>query len=142
MKILGGGGGGGVLPDYWGDISLYGFAPMVIKRFETTEKLHLSKALLKMAGGGGCIPHILPSGSAPVYNGGDKMASSKNVFRRYEVVRSFLILSKSDISCLARSFCRSLRCFVIGKKAPWFSFLSGFLPCVQQKIEKLKSKET
>ena len=47
MKIL-----GGMLPDYWGDTSLHGFAPMVMKRFEIIEKLYLSKALLKMAGGG------------------------------------------------------------------------------------------
>ena len=33
---------------------------MVMKRFEIIEKLYLSKALLKMAGGGECIPHIPP----------------------------------------------------------------------------------
>ena len=49
--------------DYWGDTSFHGFAPMVMKRFEIIEKLYLSKALLKMAGGG-CISHI-PPGSAP-----------------------------------------------------------------------------
>ena len=47
MKIL-----GGMLPDYWG-----GYIPPWIcthgyERFETVEKLYLSKALLKMAGGG------------------------------------------------------------------------------------------
>ena len=51
MKIL-----GGMLPDYWGDASLHGFAPMVMKRFEIIEKLYLSKALLKMAGGGDASP--------------------------------------------------------------------------------------
>ena len=54
MKIL-----GGMLPHYWGDTSLYGFAPMVIKRFEIIEKLYLSKALLKMAGGGDASPTIM-----------------------------------------------------------------------------------
>ena len=54
MNIL-----GGMLPDYRGDTSLHGFAPMVMKRFEIMEKLYLSKALLKMAGGG-YIPHIPP----------------------------------------------------------------------------------
>ena len=34
-----------------GNTSLHGFAPMVMKRFEIIEKLYLSKALLKMAGG-------------------------------------------------------------------------------------------
>ena len=52
MKIL-----GWMLPDYWGDTSLYGFAPIVMKRFEIIEKLYLSKALLKMAGGGMHLPH-------------------------------------------------------------------------------------
>ena len=33
---------------------------MVMKRFEIMEKLYLSKALLKMAGGGWCIPHTPP----------------------------------------------------------------------------------
>ena len=33
---------------------------MVTKRFEIIDKLYLSKALLKMAGGGGCFPHIRP----------------------------------------------------------------------------------
>ena len=33
---------------------------IVSKKFEITEKLYLSKALLKMAGGGRCIPHIPP----------------------------------------------------------------------------------
>ena len=47
---------GGMLPYYWGDTSLYGFAPMVMKRFEIIEKLYLSKALLKMAGGGDASP--------------------------------------------------------------------------------------
>ena len=48
---------GGMLPDYWGGyISLHEFAPMVMKRFEIIEKLHLSKALLKMAGRGGASP--------------------------------------------------------------------------------------
>ena len=42
-----------------GDTSSHGFAPMVMKRFEIIEKLYLSKALLKMDGGG-CIPHIPP----------------------------------------------------------------------------------
>ena len=54
MKIL-----GGMLPDYWGDASLHGFAPTVMKRFEIIEKLYLSKALLKMAGEG-CTLHISP----------------------------------------------------------------------------------
>ena len=58
IKIL-----GGTLPDYWGDTSLHGFAPMVIKRFEIIEKLYLSKALLKMAGGG--ASPTSPPGSAP-----------------------------------------------------------------------------
>ena len=40
-----------------GDTSLHEFAPMVMKRFEIIEKLCLSKASLKMAGGGKCIPH-------------------------------------------------------------------------------------
>ena len=52
MKIL-----GGMLPDYWGDTSFHGFAPMVMERFEIIEKLHLSEALLKMAGGGVHPPH-------------------------------------------------------------------------------------
>ena len=56
MKIL-----GGMLPDYWGDTSLHGFAPMVMKRFEIIEKLYLSKALLKMAGEG-CTPHMSAPG--------------------------------------------------------------------------------
>ena len=52
MKIL-----GGMLPDYLGGYIPPRFAPMVMKRFEISEKLHLSTALLKMAGGE-CIPHI------------------------------------------------------------------------------------
>ena len=60
MKIL-----GGMLPDYWGDTSLHGFAPMVMKTFEIIEKLYLSKALLKMADRGGMHP---PPGSAFVYS--------------------------------------------------------------------------
>ena len=52
-----------MLPDYWGDTSLHGFAPMVMKRFEIIEKLYLSKALLKMAGEG-CAP-TSSLGSAP-----------------------------------------------------------------------------
>ena len=55
MKIL-----EGMLPDYWGDTSFHGFAPMVMKRFEIVEKLYLSKALLKMAGGGGASPTSPP----------------------------------------------------------------------------------
>ena len=51
MKIL-----GGMQLDYWGDTSLYGFAPMVMKRFEIIEKLYLFKALLKMAGRGDASP--------------------------------------------------------------------------------------
>ena len=52
-----------MLPNYWG-----GYIPPWIctrgyERFEIIEKPYLSKALLKMAGGG-CIPHI-PPGSAP-----------------------------------------------------------------------------
>ena len=47
-----------MLPDYWGDTSLYGFAPMVMKKFEIIEKLYLSKALLKMAGEGMHPPHL------------------------------------------------------------------------------------
>ena len=60
MKIL-----GEMLPDYWGDTSLHGFAPMVMKRFEIIEKLYLSKALLKMAGGGDAYLTSPPPGSAP-----------------------------------------------------------------------------
>ena len=45
MKIL-----GGCCRIIGGDTSLYGFAPMVMKRFEIIENLYLSKALLKMAG--------------------------------------------------------------------------------------------
>ena len=37
---------------------------MITKRFEIIEKLYLSKALLKMAGGGGSFP-TSPPGSAP-----------------------------------------------------------------------------
>ena len=55
MKIL-----GGCCRIIRGDTPFHGFAPMVMKRFEIIEKLYLSKALLKMAGGGGCIPHIPP----------------------------------------------------------------------------------
>ena len=55
MKML-----GGMLPDYLGDTSLHGFAPMVMKRFEIIEKLYLSKALLKMAGGGDASPTSPP----------------------------------------------------------------------------------
>ena len=59
MKIL-----GGMLPDYWG-----GYIPPWIcthgyERFETVEKLYLSKALLKMTGGG-MHPSHPPPGSAP-----------------------------------------------------------------------------
>ena len=36
-----------------------------MKRFEIMEKFYSSKALLKMAGGGGCIPHI-PSLDPPL----------------------------------------------------------------------------
>ena len=59
MKIL-----GGMLPDYWG-----GYIPPWIcthgyERFEIIEKLYLSKALLKMAGGG-MHPPTSPPGSAP-----------------------------------------------------------------------------
>ena len=55
---------GGMLPDYWG-----GYIPPWIcthgyERFEIIEELYLSKALLKMAGGGMHPPH-LPPGSAP-----------------------------------------------------------------------------
>ena len=53
-----------MLPDYWGDTSLHGFAPMVMKRFEIIEKLYLSKALLKMVVEGVHPPHP-PPGSAP-----------------------------------------------------------------------------
>ena len=54
MKIL-----GGMLPDYWG-----GYIPPWIcthgyERFEIIEKLYLSKALLKMAGGRMHPPHPL-----------------------------------------------------------------------------------
>ena len=52
-----------MLQDFWGDTSLRGFAPMVIKRFKIIEKLYLSKALLKMTGGEVHPPHSL--GSAP-----------------------------------------------------------------------------
>ena len=55
MKIL-----GGCYRIIDGDTCLHGFAPMVMKRFEIIEKLCLSKALLKMAGEGGGIPHIPP----------------------------------------------------------------------------------
>ena len=59
MKIL-----GGMLPDYRG-----GYIPPWIcthgyERFEIIEKLYLSKALLKMAGGG-MHPPYPPPGSAP-----------------------------------------------------------------------------
>ena len=55
MKIL-----GGMLPGYWG-----GYIPPWIcthgyERFEIIEKLYLSKALLKMAGGGMHPPHLPP----------------------------------------------------------------------------------
>ena len=40
---------------------------MVMKRFEIIEKLYLSKALLKMAGGG-CIPPHPPPGSVPEFD--------------------------------------------------------------------------
>ena len=53
MKILG---GGGVLPDYWGATTLHGFALGVMKRIKIIEKLYLSKALLKMAGGRDASP--------------------------------------------------------------------------------------
>ena len=53
MKML----GGGCCRIIGGDTSLHGFAPMVMKRFEIIEKLYLSKALLKMAGGGVHPPH-------------------------------------------------------------------------------------
>ena len=55
--------GGGCCRIIGEDTSLHGFAPMVMKRFEITEKLYLSKALLKMAGKG-CTPTTSP-GSAP-----------------------------------------------------------------------------
>ena len=48
-----------------GDTSLHGFTPMVMKRFETVEKPYLSKALLKMAGGG-MHPHIPPPLDPPL----------------------------------------------------------------------------
>ena len=51
MKIL-----GGCCRIIGRDASLHGFAPMVMKRFEIIEKLYLSKALLKMAGGGDASP--------------------------------------------------------------------------------------
>ena len=46
---------------------------MVMKRFEIIEKLCLSKALLKMAGGGGASP-TSPPGSAPGKDTGTKKA--------------------------------------------------------------------
>ena len=55
MKIL-----GEMLPDYWGNTSLHGSAPTVMKRFEIIEKLYLSKALLKMADGGDASPTSPP----------------------------------------------------------------------------------
>ena len=51
MKIL-----GGCCRIIGRDASLHGFASMVMKRFEIIEKLYLSKALLKMAGGGDASP--------------------------------------------------------------------------------------
>ena len=49
------------------DTSIYGFAPMVMMRFEIIEKLSLSEAWLKMVGGGDASP-TSPPGSAPGYN--------------------------------------------------------------------------
>ena len=51
---------GGDAAGLLGDTSLHGFAPMVMKRFEIIEKLYLSKALLKMAGGEMHPPHPPP----------------------------------------------------------------------------------
>ena len=53
MKILGGGASGLL----GGDTSLHEFALIFMKRFEIIEKLYLSNALLKMAGGGVHPPH-------------------------------------------------------------------------------------
>ena len=65
-----------------GGASLHGFAPMVMKRFEIIEKLYLSKALLKMAGGG-MHPPTPPPGSAPDYHGWTTQRSSAGgIFRR------------------------------------------------------------
>ena len=52
MKIL-----GGMLPDYWGGCIPPWICTHGYERFETVEKLYLSKALLKMAGGGMHPPH-------------------------------------------------------------------------------------
>ena len=63
MKIL-----GGMLPDYWGDTSLYGFAPMVLKRFKIIEKLYFIQSIVENGwwGGGDASP-TSPPGSAPDY---------------------------------------------------------------------------
>ena len=70
MKIL-----GGMLPDY---TSLHGFAPMVMKRFQIIEKLYLSKALLKMAGGGMHPPH--PPLDPRLASSNRNLSGSKNRF--------------------------------------------------------------
>ena len=77
MKIL-----GGMLPDYWGDASLHGFAPMIMKRFEIIEKLYLSKALLKMAGGGDASPISPLPGSSPVHQHDEQKLLSTLEFRK------------------------------------------------------------
>ena len=41
---------------------------IVMKRFEITQKLYSSKALLKMAGGGDAFPTSDPPGSAPAFS--------------------------------------------------------------------------
>ena len=48
---------GGCCQIIGGDTSLHEFALIFMKRFEITEKLYLSKALLKMAGEGVHPPH-------------------------------------------------------------------------------------
>ena len=74
---------------YWGgccriigrDTSLYGFAPMVMKRFEIIEKLYLSKALLKVAGRGDASP-TSPPGSAPARNNkGNPKSTAHEMFK-------------------------------------------------------------
>ena len=55
---------------------------MVMKRFEIIEKLYLSKALLKMAGGGDASP-TSPPGSAPALGYfGFTFAAPKNKNRK------------------------------------------------------------
>ena len=60
--------------------SLHGFAPMVMKRFEIIEKLYLSKALLKMAGGGDASPHTPPLDPPLVITAGQHNVPAQKVF--------------------------------------------------------------